>query len=144
MNSTCSCGKSPARLAEIPPRVLVIDDEPLVRWSLTAGLRAAGFDAVAAADAADALAVARQSPPPRVVLFDIRLWDTDPERLLRDLRTASPDCRFLILAVSGQDVPCAQFEGVEVIRKPFDLDEVVRVVESSVCPAAHHLRPAVL
>lgn len=141
MNITCSCGKSHARLAKIPPRVLVVDDEPLVRWSLAAGLRAAGFEAVPVSDAAEALDLARGSAPD-VVLFDIRLWNTDPGRLLADLREAAPACRFLILAVTGQEIPYARFAGVDVIRKPYDLHDVVRTVEAAVC-AVHRMKPAV-
>ena len=134
MYPPCRCGKSPARLAEIPPRVLVVDDEPLVRWSLKAGLQAAGFDAIDAADAVDALALAREAPQPDVVLFDLRLWETDPVRLLEELRAAAPGCRFVVMAVTGQDVPFADLDRIDVIRKPFDLHEVVRLVESKVCP----------
>lgn len=133
MDPNCSCGKFPARLAEIPPRVLVIDNEPLVRWSLKAGLKAAGFDASGAVDAAEALALARQSPPD-VILLDMSLWDTDPVRLLKELRSMAPGCRFVCLAVSGQEVPCAGLDGCDVVRKPFDLHEVVRVVETTLCP----------
>lgn len=141
MDTACSCGKFPARQPEIPPRVLVVDDEPLVRWSLTAGLEAVGFDAVAASNAAEALSLAQVSPAPEVVLLDLRLWDTDPVLLLRDLRAAAPGCRILCLVVAGQDPPpCRQAEGCEVIRKPFDLHEVVRQVEAAVCPAHRHGR----
>lgn len=135
MDPNCSCGKFPARLAEIPPRVLVVDDEPLVRWSLTAGLQAVGFNAVAASDAVEAITLAHLSPAPDVVLLDLRLWDTDPVVLLRDLRAAAPGCRILCLVVAGQDPPCSRWDGCEVIRKPFDLHDVVRQVEAAVCPA---------
>ena len=134
MYAPCRCGKSHARVAEIPPRVLVVDDEPLVRWSLKAGLQAAGFDAIGAANGAEALALAREARSPDVVLFDVRLWETDPVRLLEELRAAAPDCRFLVMAVTGQDVPFAGLDRIDVIRKPFDLHEVVRLVESTVCP----------
>lgn len=141
MDTTCSCGKFPAPPAKIPARVLVVDDEPLVRWSLVAGLRAAGFAALAVTDAAEAIKLATTDQPD-VVLFDIRLWNTDPARLLADLRQAAPTCRFLILAVTGQEIPCASFEGVDVVRKPYDLGEVVRTVQATVCPP-HQMQTAV-
>ena len=142
MNPTCSCGKSPARIANNSPLVLVVDEEPLVRWSLTAGLQAAGCDAVAAADGAEALRLARGLRPPDVVLLDVRLWGTDLERLVRDLRDAAPQCRLLILAVTGQDGCGAFVADADVIRKPFDLHDVIRVVRSTACPE-HRMRPAV-
>ena len=102
MIPTCDCGTFPGARAEIPPRVLVVDDEPLVCWSLTTALRLAGFDAHSAADAAEARTLARQTPLPDVVLLDVRLWDTDRRQLLAEIREPSPHCRFLILAVAGQ------------------------------------------
>ena len=136
MMSTSIAGKFPITRAEIPPRVLVIDDEPLVRWSLTAGLQLAGFDAIAIGDASDARRVAAQLPGPRVDLLDVRLWGTDPRALLEDIRRVSPQCRFLILAVAGQDVTLPPWDGIQVIRKPFDLHDVIWLVEAAVqCPA---------
>ena len=41
MMPPCSCGEFPAAGAKISPRVLVVDNELLVRWSLTTGLRLA-------------------------------------------------------------------------------------------------------
>lgn len=131
MMPTSSNGGFSATGAESSPRVLVIDNEPLVRWSLTTGLRLAGFDAASAADAAEARALARLGSPPGVVLLDARLWDTDPPALLHEIRSMSPQCRFLILAVAGQDVSLASWDAVAVIRKPFDLPDVVRRVRAA-------------
>lgn len=134
MMSTCSCGKIPATRAKIPSRVLVVDDEPLVRWSLVAGLRHAGLDAVPAGTPEEARAVARQYPVPEVVLLDHGLWGVDPRTLLEEIRSAAPQARILILAVEGRDLtPCG--DNVDVVRKPFDLHAVVRRVQAALtCP----------
>ena len=142
MMPTCSCGKFPATRTEIPPRVLVVDNEPLVRWSLTTGLRLVGLDAVSAADGAEARALARRPPHPDVVLLDVRLWDADPRQILDEIRELSPLCRFLILAVEGQELTLPPWDGVAVIRKPFDLHEVVRLVQAALTCAVHGGRPA--
>ena len=128
MLPTPSGGGFPAAGAKSSPRILVIDNEPLVRWSLTTGLRLAGFDASSAADATEARALARQGSRPDVVLLDARLWGADPQDLLDEIRSMAPQCRFLILTVAGQDVCLSSWDAVTVIRKPFDLDEVVRRV----------------
>jgi len=144
MMPTCSCGEFPAAGAEISPRVLVVDNEPLVRWSLTTGLRLAGFDAEPAANAAEARTLARQSPRPDVVLLDTRLWDTDPRQLLDEIRQISPQCRFMMLAVAGQEVGLPPWDGVAVIRKPFDLHDVVRLVQAALTCAVHGGRLAAI
>jgi DNA-binding response OmpR family regulator len=141
MSSTRSGGKFHVSGGEIVPRVLVVDDEPLVRWALVAGLRHAGFDAVSAGTAEDARALAHEAPPPLVALLDVGLWRVDPRELLATIRHNAPGCRVLLLAVEGQDVPA--MDDVEVIRKPFDLHAVVGRVRAALPYSAHGAKLAV-
>jgi Response regulator containing CheY-like receiver, AAA-type ATPase, and DNA-binding domains len=134
MRPLSPCGKVPTARAKLPARVLIIDNELLVRWSLSAGLGLAGFEAVTASSGAEALTLARQPPHPDVVLLDSRLYDTDPAALLEDLRLAAPRCRFLMLTTAGQEMPTPPWDGIIVIRKPFDLAEVVRLVDAAAAP----------
>jgi len=131
MMPICANGEFPVAGAKVLPRVLVLDNEPLVRWALTTGLRLGGFDAESAADAAEACRLARRLPHPEVVLLDAGLWEANPWRLLGQLREISPECRFLILAVAGQEVALPPWDVVAVIRKPFDLHDVVRLVSEA-------------
>ena len=140
MISTWSSGKI-RNGAEICPRVLVIDGEPLVRWSLVAGLRHAGFDAVSAGTREDALALAREAPQPVVVLLDIGLWGVEAGELLTAIRHGAPCCRVLLLAVEGQEVP--PLDEVNVIRKPFDLHAVVARVRAALPYSRHDAKLAV-
>ena len=125
--SSC-CGKCPTGRAKSPARVLIIDDEPLVLWSLSTGLRLAGYDTLTASSSAVALTLARQPPHPDVVLLDSQLYDGDPARLLDELRLAAPRCRFVMLTTSGHETPTHGWDDIAVITKPFDLAEVVRLI----------------
>ena len=126
-------GKLRATPANSPGRVLVVDDEALVCWSLAAGLRDAGFVADTASTAAEALWLAGVRPQPDAVVLDSRLHDCEPAALLRQLRLAAPDCRFLIMTTDRHEVPPAY--DVSIVRKPFDLVEVVRQVGAEVLRA---------
>ena len=126
------CGKVHVERQKIPARVLVIDDEPLVRWSLVSGLRSAGFDAIAASSGDEAIRSARQSPPPEVILLDFRIFGSDLRTLVAELRAIAPDCRFLVLATAGQDVLFVSQNRLTVVQKPFDLSDVVRLVDETV------------
>jgi two-component system, OmpR family, response regulator len=117
------------------PRVLVVDNEPLIRWSLTTGLRLAGFDAVSAADAFEARTLARHHPSPDVVLLDAPLWDADPRQLLEEIREIAPLCRFLVLSVAGREATPPAWKNVAVIRKPFDLHHVAQLVRDELTRA---------
>lgn len=115
--------------AVIPTRVLVVDEEPLIRWSVCSALAAEGFDPVSAADTADAARLAAQWPPPKVVLFDLKSADPAGFGLLLAIRCVYPDCRFVVMTTAPDWPPdWIRAEGVGWIQKPFDLTQVVDVV----------------
>ena len=121
--------KFPARRGKSRRRVLIVDEEPLIRWSLVSALYGAGFDARAAASGAEALAFARTDPPD-VLLIDTTLYDMDPATVIHGVRAAASDCRVLALT-TGHPRPGSRLpRRVVTIRKPFDLSEVVRIVEA--------------
>jgi DNA-binding response OmpR family regulator len=126
-------------VAEIHPRVVVIDDEPLVRWSIVAGLRHAGIDAVGAADLEEGRPLARAAD---LVLLDVSVWPAGSHDILADLRALAPSGRVIILAVEGQPVPPATRGDLDVIRKPFDLNDVVERVRRAMPEPSHDVRMA--
>ena len=119
----------------IPNRVLVVDDEPLVRWSLCAALDAAGFDAVAAASGIEARRLATEWPPPRVALVDL-LGAEDARELLAHVRRIYPECRFVLMTTSRHSLQCLEEKGVHLIEKPFDLYRLVLLVSRLIEDAA--------
>ena len=70
-------------------RVLVVDDEKMVRWTLAQALGEAGYQVDEASDAAEALRIATGDLPD-VVLLDYRLPDRTGVEVLRDLRKLAP------------------------------------------------------
>ena len=65
-------GKNSPRL-----RVLVVDDEPLIRWSLGETLEQSGHAVVEAGDAESAFRAVSAGGPFDVVLLDYRLPDSN-------------------------------------------------------------------
>jgi two-component system, OmpR family, response regulator PrrA len=122
--------KIPRPRAEFPTTVLIVDDEPPVRWSLSAGLRVAGFDTLTAASAEDARTAASHWPSPDIALLDLRIYAGHAGSLLRDLRRAAPRCQFIVMAGRDQELPREAWEGVVVLRKPCDLSQVVHRINS--------------
>src|SRR5688572_24094298 len=112
-------GKTPIVRGIVPTRVLVIDSEPLIRWSVCAALACAGFDAVAVADAREAVRVTPAWPPPRVALIDLRNPEVEGTELLTALRAVYPDCRFLIMTTDARaaGIDAGRANGVDVIEK---------------------------
>jgi len=114
-----------------PGRVLVVDDEPLIRWSVAESLSDAGFDVAQAADAAGALrSVADAVTPFQVVVLDLRLPDMDDLSLLKTLRQVMPETGLVLMTAFGtaEIVSEARALGASVLDKPFELAELRRVV----------------
>jgi DNA-binding response OmpR family regulator len=120
----------------IPARVLVVDPEPLTRWSICVALSAAGFDADAAATAEEAHAMLAMGDAPRVVLLDVHP-DRQPQPLIDQIRGGSPGSRFLVMSTARQTTETLrQLGDVQVVEKPFDLTKLVSlVIELSGDPA---------
>lgn len=121
---------------EIPPalkkspvlRVLVVDDEPLVLWSITEMLRSHGMDVQEASNAKSALRlITGEDGPPDVVLLDLNLPDSTDLGLLTMMRRIAPSTRVILMTAFGTPEVCAEARrlGVaSVIDKPFDLDSL--------------------
>ncbi len=88
----------------LPPlRVLIADDQALVRTGFRMILKAGGIDVVAeAADGVQAVAAARRLRPD-VVLMDIRMPELDGLQAARRVIAQVPGCRVLILTTFDLD-----------------------------------------
>jgi len=113
-------------------RVLVVDDEPLIRWSLTEALRDCGHRVSEAADASTALAAA--ATPPRgfdVVLLDFRLPDSNDLALFRALRRLMPRAQIILMTAYGTSElfeEALDLGAFTVVSKPFELGAVADLV----------------
>src|SRR5437762_394428 len=111
--------------------ILVVDDEPLIRWSISETLGAAGHQVTEAQDAASALKLADASEPD-VVLLDFRLPDSDDLDLLARIRQIAPAATVILMTAFGTpDVTAGALElgASRVLNKPFnmhDLEDIVR------------------
>lgn len=119
--------------------ILVVDDEPLIRWAVREGLEAAGFAVVEAGTAREALqSFGDGAARAAVVLLDLKLPDSDDLSLLRRILTTAPGCRVIMMTAHGTPEllrEAVQAGAFATIAKPFDLSRVVGMVQAAV-PAA--------
>jgi DNA-binding NtrC family response regulator len=111
-----------------PLRILVVDDEALIRWSLVETLSDSGHQTVEAADGLTALRAVRDTSAPfDVVFLDFRLPDSRDLTLLSRLRQIAPTTQVILLTAYGtpEVVQGALDLGVfRVIGKPFEMADV--------------------
>jgi two-component system nitrogen regulation response regulator GlnG len=111
--------------------VWIVDDDQSIRWVLDRALRKAGFKVRCFADAAEPEFLLRRQCP-QVLITDIRMPGIDGLELLRRLKASHPQLPVIVMtAFSDLDSAVASLhEGAfEYLPKPFDLEEVVQVVE---------------
>jgi CheY-like chemotaxis protein len=119
---------SPNRLV-----VLVVEDEPIVRFDAIQSLEDAGFEVVDAYDADHALVALEQRPDVRAVFTDVhmpgRLNGVELARLVHQRR---PDVQVLVtsgvMRVSRDDLP----EGGHFVPKPYDASQVAALIRNLV------------
>jgi two-component system response regulator AtoC len=109
-------------------RILVVDDELLIRWSIAETLAHAGHIVIEAEDGVSAVqALTAPAEPFDAVLLDYRLPDSDDLSLLANIRRLSPHSPVILMTVYGtpEVIKGALALGVyQVMNKPFELHAV--------------------
>jgi len=115
----------PLPIETAPGRILVVDDELLIRWSVSEALVDQGFVVSDAADGKNALrALNDGSARPDVVLLDYRLPDSNDLDLLSTIISLVPNGRVILMTAFGTPdmVKAAIDRGAfTVLHKPFEL-----------------------
>ena len=112
-------------------KVLVVDDEPLIRWAVTEMLDDLEYQVVQAGDARSAIAAIAESAPFEIVLLDVRLPDSDDLVLFDRVRSLAPDARIILMTAHGtrELTERAMNRGAfTVVSKPFELTELAALV----------------
>jgi two-component system phosphate regulon response regulator PhoB len=109
------------------PHILIVDDEPDLAGLLAYNLGRAGFTTTQVHTGQEAQAQVRMALPD-LLLLDLMLPDMDGAELYRQLR-ADPATRHLrVLVLSARPDAASRVSGVEVILKPFRVQQVVERV----------------
>ena len=121
------------------PRILVVDDIPLVRAVLAMRLESEGFSVITARDGVEALDQARAGQPD-LVLLDLMLPRLPGERVCQELR-ADPRTRTVPIVVLSARIGEAErlralAAGADAfIAKPYDLDRLLAEIRTRLANA---------
>ncbi len=120
------------------PRLLVAEDDDLLRRFLLNGLRVAGFAVVAAADGAEALRLYASQGPFDALLLDDEMPEASGRDVLRTLRSHGDHLPALLFSgsLSLTDEEQAALEVGPVIRKPCGLSALIEALHGALVRAS--------
>ncbi len=118
--------------ATTAPRILLIDDEPLILTFVARGFRAEGFDVDTAERAIEGLSLATRFRYD-VIVLDLLMPELDGVSLLRLLLDQRPEQAIIVLSAVGETrskVRCLELGAEDYLVKPFVLDELLARVRA--------------
>jgi CheY-like chemotaxis protein len=121
-------------------RILVVDDEPLIRWSVSETLAECGYEVVETGDARGARRAVGDDRRFDVVLLDYRLPDSDDLSLLASIRTAAPAAQIILMTAFGHPEVvrgALDLGAYQVISKPFEMQAIADLVAQAHAAGAH-------
>jgi DNA-binding NtrC family response regulator len=112
--------------------ILVVDDEQLIRWSLTSRLEDEGYRVLEAETATEALKRFHEGVD--LVLLDYKLPDGDGLDVLKHVKSIDPDT--LVIMLTGYSSVETAVEAMKqgayhYANKPFNLDEIALLVQKA-------------
>ncbi len=107
-------------------RILIVDDEHLIRHSLSAGLRQDDTTVEAVSCGKDALSEFERNFY-NLCFLDIHLPDMNGLDIMKTVKKASPATKIVIL--TGSEVDAEMMKSIQenahlLVAKPFDLDQI--------------------
>ncbi len=114
-------------------RVLIVDDDEVVRWSYLRSLQSVSCNVAAASDGEEALQTMERSPFD-VVLLDMRMPGQDGLSVLRTIKQKWPDSEVVI--ITGYPTVDSAKEAVRLgaydyVAKPVGPQEVINVTDGA-------------
>jgi DNA-binding response OmpR family regulator len=112
-------------------KILIVDDENLIVYSLSAALRHDGSQVMTAANGKDALNEIRRTKPD-ICFLDIHLPDANGYDLMKIVREISPATKVILMTAVDLDDEQVRYlheNACYYLPKPFNLEEVRSIVK---------------
>lgn len=119
-------------------RIMILDDEKLIRWSLDKILVQEGYAVDTAATPREALALAEHAEY-ALVLTDLEICAAEARPFYTDLISKQPKARVVTLTAMAKDEAEKTLDGIPtyaIIEKPFTAEAIRAVVHAALAPAS--------
>jgi DNA-binding NtrC family response regulator len=131
-----SLGKPTNMIAgnQTTPRILVIDDDDDLRYSLKRVLSAKKYEVLEADSGEQGLEMAEQHSP-HVILLDNRMSGISGMEALQHLRGINPNAMIIVMTAYGTTqttIEAMKFGAFDYIMKPFDLKKILSLAEAAI------------
>lgn len=117
-----------------PLRILIVDDEEDIRWTLSRLVQGQGWEPVTASNGYDALACIMKSQPD-VVLLDLKLPDLSGNVLIQAIYTCGEGIPIIVITGNccAREVVKLMKAGIyDYLTKPFDNEHVILTIRHAV------------
>ena len=114
-------------------KILVVDDEHLIRWSLEQNLTKQGYDVTTASSGEEALKLAKEESPD-LMLLDIQLPGMNGMDVLEKVKENEEDIIVIMVTALGvleTAVKAMRMGAYDYVNKPFNLDELAIVIKKA-------------
>jgi len=114
-------------------KILVVDDEHLIRWSLEQNLKKQGYEVMTAGSGEDALRLLREETPD-LMLLDIQLPGINGMEVLEKVKEMEEEIIVIMVTALGvleTAVKAMRMGAYDYINKPFNLDELAIVIRKA-------------
>ncbi|MGB4592374.1 MAG: response regulator transcription factor [Coriobacteriia bacterium] len=114
-------------------RVLVVEDDPIIRQTVQYALKRAGFETLASGNGGEGLAIAQREAPD-LVLLDLMLPGIDGYEFAERLRQTDADVAIIMVTALDQDrdkVRGLDLGADDYITKPFSMEELLARVRAN-------------
>lgn len=114
-------------------KILIVDDEHLIRWSLEQNLKKQGYDIITAGSGEDGLRLVKEQQPD-LVLLDIQLPGISGIEVLEKVKEFDEDVIVVMLTAHGgleTAVNAMRLGAHDYVSKPFNLDELSIVIKKA-------------
>lgn len=111
-------------------RILVVDDEPNIRRTLSAVLRSRGYEVVSASDGNEAVKLARETPYD-IAIMDVRMPGLDGIQALQELIALDKNSRVVLMSGHGEDDEKNQAlksGATAFLEKPVSVDSLLELL----------------